>query len=289
MIIIEQKAEEMLINVLKTLHNREGKYGIHLCKASGGDEAYRRHHIIAQAHNYLPATDIYFFEDGEAFLLIQQASVKECKKAMLEIAQALGIQPVDTVGKLYELSVQTGTLLVLLEEKVEKEKKIRKALENQQSIQQAVYRKQKMLELPEMDQNISDRRKMRNKMQFMIIEDDPFSRRLVEMTLSKQYQYKMTWLDNAKDALATYAELAPDLLFLDINLPDVTGHELLEKIIALDPDAYVIMISGNADKHNIMQAMQCGAEGFIAKPFSSGKLLQYVNLCPTLKRGEGNK
>ena len=129
-------------------------------------------------------------------------------------------------------------------------------------------------------QNITQRRAKRNHPEIMIIEDDPFSRRLVENTLLKKYP--LTGLAEATYALDTYTRIAPDVLFLDINLPDVTGHELLEKIIIIDPDAYVVMLSGNSDRHNITQAMSKGAKGFVAKPFSKEKLFHYIEHCPTI-------
>ncbi len=92
----------------------------------------------------------------------------------------------------------------------------------------------------------------------------------------------MTGLSVATYALDKYTNIAPDILFLDINLPDVTGHELLEKILILDPDAYVIMLSGNCDRDNITQAISKGAKGFIAKPFTKDKLFQYIDRCPTI-------
>ena len=98
-----------------------------------------------------------------------------------------------------------------------------------------------------------------------------------------QFKYVLTCQGEANYALETYARIAPDLLFLDINLPDVTGHELLEKIMRIDPDVYVIMLSWNADKQNISQAMQKGAKGYLAKPFLPDKLFQYIERCRTLK------
>jgi two-component system chemotaxis response regulator CheY len=127
---------------------------------------------------------------------------------------------------------------------------------------------------------IDQRRSSRKSPHFMIIEDDVFSRRLVENVLQKQYP--LTGLGEATNSLQTYSRIAPDLLFLDINLPDVTGHELLERIISIDPKAYVIMLSGNADRENIMQAMRKGAKGFVAKPFTKDKLFQYIERCPTI-------
>jgi two-component system chemotaxis response regulator CheY len=129
-------------------------------------------------------------------------------------------------------------------------------------------------------EDIISRRASRETPELMMIEDDAFSRRLVENVLQKQYS--ITGLGEATLALETYARIAPDLLFLDIDLPDVTGHELLEKILKLDPNAYVIMLSGNCDRENITQAMSKGAKGFVAKPFTRDKLFQYITRCPTI-------
>jgi DNA-binding NtrC family response regulator len=114
----------------------------------------------------------------------------------------------------------------------------------------------------------------------MLIEDDAFSRKLVENVVGKQYE--ITSLATADQALNTYARTAPNLLFLDIDLPDVTGHELLAKIMALDPEAHVVMLSGNADRENISKALGIGAKGFVAKPFTRDKLFQYISRCPTI-------
>ena len=77
-----------------------------------------------------------------------------------------------------------------------------------------------------------------------------------------------------------YVTHAPDVLFLDIELPDITGHDVLQKVLEMDPDAFVIMLSGNGNKENIFKAMKTGAKGFVGKPFTKDKLLQYILKCP---------
>jgi two-component system chemotaxis response regulator CheY len=129
-------------------------------------------------------------------------------------------------------------------------------------------------------QDIQQRRSNRPAAELMMIEDDGFSRRLVENVLQKQYA--LTSLSDASDAIDRYARIAPDLLFLDINLPDVTGHELLERLLTIDPQAHVVMLSGNADQANIVTAMRKGAKGFIAKPFTKEKLFQYIERCDSI-------
>jgi len=285
MIIIEDQAETKLIQMLRALSLFEGKRCFQFLLHNSTE--LTRECIISQAQKYLPDSHIYFCQDGEIYLLAP-ASAKECRKAMLEIADALGIHPAENIAKLYDLSIQSSTLLLLLEKKVASQRQDKEALQRQQAKERAAQlsarRRHEILEqgTRKSAQEIAALRSARGEPVLMIIEDDPFSRRLVDNVLQKQF--KLTSLESAEGALATYAELAPDLLFLDINLPDVSGHELLEKIIALDPASYVIMLSGNADKENIVQAMAHGAKGFVAKPFSRDKLFKYIESCPTIAK-----
>lgn len=100
---------------------------------------------------------------------------------------------------------------------------------------------------------INSRRKGRDRNKIMIIEDDAFTLQLVNNVLKKHFD--TVALASAENALDMYSSLAPDMLLLDINLPDVTGHELLERIMQLDPNAYVVMLSGSTDTTNIRQAI----------------------------------
>jgi two-component system chemotaxis response regulator CheY len=108
----------------------------------------------------------------------------------------------------------------------------------------------------------------------LLIEDDAFSRRLVKNILSKEYD--VVEAESGKEALMEFLTYAPNIVFLDINLPDCTGMELLEKLISLDNKSYVVMLSGNAFKDNIVLSMQKGAKGFVAKPFPKDKIFHYL-------------
>ena len=241
--------------------------------------------IIASVQQHLASlnTQVYLCEDGDICILAPTIPTKEARKFILDIAEHANMPASDDWVGFYELALQVSKLLVTLEKKLEKRRKEAEAIQKQHAMQQAERKRQTILNNSAPSHKLHDiaaRRKTRSKPELMIIEDDAFSRRLVENVLQKQYH--LTALDTADLALATYANLAPDMLFLDINLPDVTGHELLERIIALDPNAYVIMLSGNCDQTNITQAMSKGAKGFIAKPFTRDKLFQYIDRCPTI-------
>lgn len=243
-----------------------------------------REPLLQSAQTHIPSvnTQVYLCEDGDIFILAPTLASKDAKHLMLDAAQHAGVPAGDDFASLHEISLHANKLLVTLEQKQEKRRREKEAQEKKREEEQAARKRASILNSTPMAdaQSIAARRAGRAAPELMIIEDDIFSRRLVENVLQKQYP--LTALASAESALATYARLAPDLLFLDINLPDVTGHELLEKIIALDPKAYVIMLSGNSDKDNILQAITRGAKGFIAKPFTRDKLLQYLERCPTL-------
>jgi two-component system, chemotaxis family, chemotaxis protein CheY len=242
--------------------------------------------IIASASQHIGSSDlkIYLCEDADICILAPTINSKDGKQFILDVAAYANMPATgDWVG-FYEVSLQINKLLVTVEHKLETRRKAEQAKQKLLEQQQQERKRQLILNGGEKNtsEDIKKRRANRNAPEFMIIEDDTFTRRLVENVLQKKYA--MTSLGEADKALDTYTRLAPDLLFLDINLPDVTGHELLEKILALDPDAYVIMLSGNCDRENITQAMSKGARGFIAKPFTREKLFQYIDRCPTIKQ-----
>lgn len=71
--------------------------------------------------------------------------------------------------------------------------------------------------------------------------------------------------DSAKSGLKSFLKLKPDIVLLDITLPDVSGFELLRRILKADPDAHVIMFSMNTDPSVVLRSIELGAKGFLAK------------------------
>ncbi len=240
--------------------------------------------VIDAARQHIDTANpqIFLCEDGDIFILAPTIAVKDAKAFLLDVAAYAKLPVSDDFVSFNELSLHINTILHMLENKLDKKRKLAEARAKQLE-EEALARKRKNIlnsAVNSTAEEIATKRNSRAAPEFMIIEDDVFSSRLVEKVLEKKYA--LTALHSAEEALATYSRLAPDLLFLDINLPDVTGHELLEKILKLDPAAYVIMISGNADRENITQAMQHGAKGFIAKPFNRDRIFQYIERCPTI-------
>ncbi len=118
-------------------------------------------------------------------------------------------------------------------------------------------------------------RKSRMPLHVMIVEDDPLTRRIVSNGFKENYA--LITAENAQEAIANYLLHAPDIVFLDIGLPDTSGFNVLRQIMTSDPDAYVVMFSANSYLDNINAALKAGAAGFIAKPFRKEKMQHYIN------------
>lgn len=120
-------------------------------------------------------------------------------------------------------------------------------------------------------------RDKRDRISVLVIDDDNFATRLVEKALAQELE--VVTANTAIDGLKQYARMAPDIIFLDINMPNVSGHDFLKKIFELDPDAFVVMLSGHSDFVNINKAKHLGAKGFISKPFSRTEINEYIHQC----------
>lgn len=118
------------------------------------------------------------------------------------------------------------------------------------------------------------KRKSRHPQYVLVVEDDPLTRRIVGNALKENYA--VISATDAREAIAQYLMYAPDVVFLDIGLPDVSGFAVLKQIVASDPDAYVVMFSGNSYLDNVTKALSHGASGFIAKPFKKDRIQRYI-------------
>ncbi|MCP1312184.1 response regulator [Paenibacillus elgii] len=77
---------------------------------------------------------------------------------------------------------------------------------------------------------------------------------------------------NGLEALTLYSELKPDLVTLDITMPEMDGITALEEIKNMDPDAKVIMVSAMGQQALLIRAVSMGASDFIVKPFSKDRV-----------------
>ena len=124
---------------------------------------------------------------------------------------------------------------------------------------------------------MTEHRKNREDLHLLFVEDDEPTRQLLQVaTHSVQSKCKVHLASTGKEGIQKHFEFMPDITFLDIQLPDSTGLDMLKFIQQKDPEAYVVMLSANATSTNVQKALQQGAKGFIAKPFTKKKLQEVL-------------
>jgi two-component system chemotaxis response regulator CheY len=227
---------------------------------------------------------VYICEDGDVFMLSRSLTQKRLQDFIAHLAPKLSPAPNPELADLFEIKIHWKHLDQICTKKLETlallkaQKEHQKNKQNKEDI--ALVSRETTLKTIDSDlmSSLAMRRERRNSLKIMVVEDDVFSQKLINNALGKKYDLSMA--EDGRGAVMKYVNKAPDVLFLDIELPDMNGHQVLEKIFEFDPDAYVIMFSGNGSKDNIIRAIELGARGFIGKPFTQDKLLQYIEKSP---------
>ncbi|MDQ0214291.1 two-component system chemotaxis response regulator CheY [Oikeobacillus pervagus] len=111
----------------------------------------------------------------------------------------------------------------------------------------------------------------------LIVDDAAFMRMMVKDILSKNgYEVVGEAADGAQ-AVEKYKELTPDLVTMDITMPEKDGISALKDIKAHDPNAKVIMCSAMGQQAMVIDAIQAGAKDFIVKPFQADRVIEAIS------------
>ena len=110
----------------------------------------------------------------------------------------------------------------------------------------------------------------------LICDDAAFMRMMIKDILTKNGYNIAGEAENGAKAFEKYAELKPDLVLMDITMPEMDGIEALKKIKASDPGASVIMCSAMGQQAMVIESIQSGAKDFIVKPFQADRVIEAV-------------
>lgn len=111
----------------------------------------------------------------------------------------------------------------------------------------------------------------------LIVDDNDIMRTLLRGILRSENYDIIGEAKNGAIALDAITRNKPDIVFLDVIMPEMDGLEALQNIKESNPEIVVIMITGNPSKENVEESIQGGASGFIIKPFNSAKVLDTLS------------
>lgn len=111
----------------------------------------------------------------------------------------------------------------------------------------------------------------------MIVDDSNIIRnRIQRATDSGEFMLVATAVDGAQ-AVDKFNLHRPDVITMDLTMPQVDGLECIEKIVAIDADVRILVVSALSDKATGIEALSLGASGFLCKPFSEEELVESLH------------
>lgn len=111
----------------------------------------------------------------------------------------------------------------------------------------------------------------------LIVDDASFMRMAIKIILQKSGFEVIGEAENGVVGIKKYQELQPDLVTMDITMPEMTGIEALKEITKFDPKAKVVMVSAMGQQAMVREAIVNGAKSFIVKPFKEDHVVETLN------------
>lgn len=110
----------------------------------------------------------------------------------------------------------------------------------------------------------------------LVVDDGPFMRTLIKGILTRNGYEIAGEAEDGVQGVDLYRELKPDLVTMDITMPNMNGLDALKNIIAQDPEASVVMVSAMGQEVYVKEAIRSGAKSFVVKPFDETTLMSVI-------------
>lgn len=110
----------------------------------------------------------------------------------------------------------------------------------------------------------------------LIVDDAIFMRKMIGDILRKEGYEICGEAENGIEAIKKYKELKPDLVTMDIIMPDMSGIDAVQEIVKNDSNAKILMVSAMGQQSLVVEAIQKGAKDYVIKPFQPSRVLEAV-------------
>jgi two-component system chemotaxis response regulator CheY len=110
----------------------------------------------------------------------------------------------------------------------------------------------------------------------LVVDDAAFMRMMIKDVLTKNGFEVVGEAENGLKGIEKYKELNPELVIMDITMPEVDGIQAVKEIKKIDPNAKIIMCSAMGQQAMVIEAIQAGAKDFIVKPFQAERVTEAV-------------
>ena len=110
----------------------------------------------------------------------------------------------------------------------------------------------------------------------LVVDDAAFMRMMIKDILSKNGFEVVGEAENGQIAVEKYKELKPDLVTMDITMPELDGIGAVKEIKKINPGAVIVMCSAMGQQSMVIEAIQAGARDFIVKPFQADRVVEAI-------------
>lgn len=274
--VVVDNAELHFAEALKTLEST-GELSQWRCVVTNMSEDLYLHpqirkDIIAKIQDLYKGFEIYemsfyWVETGHVFLLFQGRTIKVQQQfdVFLNFLSDLssGVRPSMTLMDLREnlmdvLKLLQGAVIIIKERLGRKRQTV-------EQLEAAKVYDEDIVHLRKRDHQ----RKLRIRPLALVVEDELLSQSFLKAILEPLCDVEFA--ATVADAYVKYCNLWPNLVFMDLHLPDGDGQELTEELCQMDPFAYVTLVSANISMDRLKSCREMGVQGFVAKPVTQEK------------------
>lgn len=110
----------------------------------------------------------------------------------------------------------------------------------------------------------------------LVVDDTSFMRKMASDYLKQHGHTVIGEAVNGMDSIKKYQELKPELVLMDLNMPEMSGIEAIKEILKIDSEAAILVCSASNQQEEIFDALEAGAKGYLTKPFNSDNLKEAI-------------